>query len=108
MHKLTSADLATIQQLAKALPAVSAPVTRQLTGQQLIDMGITTHNGAPVDPLCSYTMTITKMVNMVKVLQDYARQHGAHNIHMVVEHLQHGRPVVTKYGAIQLNTQAAA
>jgi hypothetical protein len=108
MHKLTNNDIVLIQELATALPPVQRLVTKQYTGTQLIEMGIHTHQGRPVDPLCSYQVETIKVANLVKVLQDLVREQGIETLSIVVDHLKEGRPIITKYGTVQMKAQAAA
>lgn len=103
MYTVTAADLQTIRDLAKAIPPVTRTVPRELTGTQLLELGITELDGQPVMEQLTYTVPVIMEANLVEVITRLVRQEGMDQVHAVVQQLRTGRPMLTVMGTVMFS-----
>jgi hypothetical protein len=76
MHHLSNHDIARIQWAARQLPRVQRKQLRSYTGSQLIEMGITHHNGQPVEATGIYQVETIREVNLAALIIAKCREQG--------------------------------
>lgn len=103
MYTITAADMQTIRALAKAIPPVTRTVPRELTGAQLLELGIVELNGQPILEQLTYTVPVLVEANLVEVITRIVRQEGMDEVQAIVEQLRTGRPMLTVMGTVMFS-----